>query len=180
MSLRGHPVWCVGPLALAVWGAPSVAKEKEPLPAGDVIATRTIQAPADALYAQLLDFTAHENLWPEDCTQKWEFGTTSVGIGANARLTYRSAMMRRRLTATIAEGEPGRYLKIDHAGKRGFAITWTLDAMDDQTKVEVHTWVDPPPWPLTATYMNKIRPAWKECHKGLLDNLARSVSSSAP
>jgi uncharacterized protein YndB with AHSA1/START domain len=162
----------------ATLASPAAAEEKEPLPAGDVVAKRTIDASADAVYRRLLDLKMHQKMWPEGCTQKWDFGTTSVGVGASARLTYRAAMMRRRLTATVASGDPGRYLKIDHAGKKGFAITWTLEAVNDQTRVEVHTWVDPPPWPLTKTYMNKIRPAWKECHNGLLDNLARALADS--
>jgi|GEM_PF-2915789 len=171
-----------GPLLRHAWlvvgvlaASPAAAADDKALPSGDVVAQRTIHAPADVVYTQLLDLESHESWWPEGCTQKWEFGTTTVGVGANVRLTYRVAMMRRRLTATISEGDPGRYLKLDHAGKRGFATTWTLEAVGEDTKVEVHTWVDPPPWPLTATYMNTIRPAWKECHKGLLDNVARSM-----
>jgi hypothetical protein len=76
-----------------------------------------------------------------------------------------------------AEGDPGRYIKIDHAGRNGFATTWTLTDKGGDTSVEVHTWVDPPPWPLTKMYMNQVRPAWKSCHQGLLDNLARKVQS---
>jgi hypothetical protein len=84
-------------------------------------------------------------------------------------------MMRRRLTATVADGDPGRYLKIDHAGRTGFTTTWTLTALDTGTRVEVHTWVAPPPKPLTGIYLNQVRPAWLSCHQGLLDNLARSM-----
>lgn len=171
---RWHHAGVLG--AAVLLASPAQAKKDEPLPAGDVIAVRTVHAAAPAIYARLLDLKMVETYWPEGCTAKWEFGTTHAGVGANARLTYRVAMMRRRLTATIAEGDPGRYLKIDHAGRNGFATTFTLSGAGEDTKVEMHTWVDPPPWPLTATYMNKVRPAWKECHKGFLDNLARSIS----
>jgi len=158
---------------------PAGAREQPELPEGDVVASRTIKAPAQSIYSAVLDLKQHEAIWPEGCTDRWEFGTTTTGVGASVRLTYRPAMLRRRLTATIAEGRPGQYLKIDHAGKSGFATTWTLTDLGDQTRVEVHTWVDPPPWPFTATYMNQIRPAWKECQKGMLDNLARVVSTGS-
>jgi uncharacterized protein YndB with AHSA1/START domain len=177
MALLRRRVTTVG-LVLAMCASTAMAEEeKKELPAGDVIAKRLVRATPDDVYRQLMDFRFHEGLWPSGCTKKWEFGTTSTGVGANARLTYRSAMMRRRLTATIAEGDPGRYIKIDHAGRNGFATTWTLTDKGGDTSVEVHTWVDPPPWPLTKMYMNQVRPAWKSCHQGLLDNLARKVQS---
>ena len=146
-------------------------------PAGDIIVKRTVNAPPAAVYAWLLDLDNHQAMWPEGCTQKWELGTTTSGIGASARLTYRPAMMRRRLTATLADGRPDQYLKVDHAGRTGFATTYALTDTGGQTAVEVHTWVNPPPWPLTNTFMNRVRPAWKSCHQGALDNLARAISA---
>ncbi len=171
----------LGGIAVTAHAADDDKPAKKPLPAGDVVVSRSVRADAGDIYTWLLDLDHHRQVWPEGCTTKWEYGTTTAGIGANARLTYRVAMMRRRLTATVSEGDPGRYLKVDHAGRTGFATTWTLnDLGSGQTRVEVHTWVDPPPWPLTATYMNRIRPAWTECHRGLLDNLAREMTGSAP
>ena len=166
-------------LAAVLWvgGVPGSAYAEESEPEGDVVATRIIHAPAEALYASLMDLRQHEAIWPEGCTANWEHGTTHVGVGANARLTYRAAIMRRRLTATIAAGDPGRYIKVDHAGRTGFATTWTFSAAGDDTRVEVHTWVDVPPSPLEKLYLNHIQPAWQACHQGLLDNLARSSSS---
>ena len=165
-------------LLAASMGAPALAADKKDLPKGDVVAKRVVNAPPSEVYSWLLDLEHHEKMWPEGCTSKWEYGTTRAGIGASAQLTYRVSTMRRRLTATLAEGDPDRYLKVDHAGRMGFATTWTLEDVDGGTRVEVHTWVDPPPWPLTATYMNRVRPEWKECHRGALDNLSRGVVSS--
>ena len=153
------------------------AEDQPALPSGDVVASRVVNASAAQVYSWLLDLEHHEQMWPAGCTKNWEYGTTRAGIGASARLTYRVSMLRRRLTGTLAEGDPGRYLKIDHAGRAGFATTWELSEVDGGTRVEVHTWVDPPPWPLTATYMNRVRPAWKECHRGALDNLAKRLGS---
>ncbi len=162
-------------LSTLVVGLTAAAKEKPALPAGDVVAKRVINASPAQVYSWMLDLEHHEKMWPEGCTKKWEYGTTRVGVGANVRLTYRVSMLRRRLTATLAEGDPDRYIKLDHAGRAGFATTWEFAEVDGGTRVEVHTWVDPPPWPLTATYMSRVRPAWKACHRGALDNLAKGL-----
>ncbi|HCH63983.1 MAG: hypothetical protein CL927_12660 [Deltaproteobacteria bacterium] len=165
-------------IALGLMGCANLARaQAEDRPAGDVVAERPIRAAPADIYARLLDLTFHESVWPEGCTARWEHGATSVGVGASARLTYRAAMMRRRLTATVAKGVPGQSLKIEHAGRLGFSTTWTFTERDEDTLVEVHTWVDPPPSPLTNMYLNQVRPAWQSCHQGLLDNLARSMHS---
>lgn len=155
------------------WGAPVAAWQRPDLPKGDVIAKRVVNASESSVYSWLLDLEHHEQMWPVGCTSRWEHGSPRVGVGASTRLTYRASTMRRRLTATLAEGTPDRYLKVEHAGRLGFATTWTLTDVGSGTQVELHTWVDPPRWPLTAIYMNLVRPEWKRCHQGALDNLAR-------
>lgn len=165
------PVFAVGVVGTA-------QAEDDAAPSGDVVAERAIRAPATELYTRVLDLKFQESIWPEGCTAGWEHSSTSVGIGASARLTYRAAMMRRRLTATIAKGDPGRYLKVDHAGRLGFSTTWKFTERDEDTLVEVHTWVGAPPSPFTKMYMNQVRPAWQACHRGLLDNLARSMPTT--
>ena len=164
---------CVSP----AWGAP-LNLEKRELPKGDVVAKRVVSVAPGEVYSWLLDLEHHAQMWPKGCTARWEYGQPRVGVGASARLTYRASTMRRRLTATLAEGDPDRYLKVEHAGRLGFATTWTLTDGGGSTEVEVHTWVDPPPWPLTSLYLNQVRPEWKRCHKGMLDNLARTLGSS--
>ena len=154
------------------------AEEEKVLPKGDVVARRTVNATPAEVYRWLLDLEHHEQMWPEGCTSRWDYGSVRAGVGASVRVTYRASTMRRRLTATLAEGDPGRYLKVDHAGRLGFVTTWTLTELSDQTRVELHTWVDPPPWPLTNIYMNWVRPEWKRCHLGALDQLAQLLTES--
>jgi hypothetical protein len=81
--------------------------------------------------------------------------------------------MHRKLTATISKVDPPKRVTLDHAGKRGFLTTWTLRPAGEQaTDVEVHTWIQPPPWPVRRLYSNRIQPAWEQCQREAIQALA--------
>ena len=139
---------------------------------GDVVAQATLAASGEALSAVLLDLKQQELLWPEGCTRKWEHSSTSQGVGASARLTYRAGSWRRRLTATLSQADERRIV-LDHAGKRGFVITWDMSQAEAGTALEMHTWIMAPPRPFKRAYFERVHPRWTECHQGFLQNLGR-------
>jgi len=142
---------------------------------GDVEVQATLAASGETLSAALLDLKQQELLWPEGCTRKWEHSSTSQGVGASARLTYRAGSWRRRLTATLSQADERRIV-LDHAGKRGFVITWDMKQAEGGTALEMHTWIMAPPRPFKRAYFERVQPKWAACHQGFLENLERVTS----
>lgn len=144
----------------------------------DVIVERVIPAPAEALYTPLTDLQALARVFPTDCVNDWTHGTRTAGVGALTRVTYRMGPMRRRLTATLTKAEPGRYVELDHMGRKGFVTQVRLEELAaGGTKVTLGTWIEAPPWPFKGVYFKKVRPAWLACYERTLDNLAATAGS---
>lgn len=139
----------------------------------DVVATGTVGAPMPLVFDALVNLEVHRGLWSEACVKKWEPGSSTEGVGASASLIYVPSAMHRKLTATISKVDPPKRVTLDHAGKRGFLTTWTLRPAGEQaTEVEVHTWIQPPPWPVRRLYSNRIQPAWEQCQREAIQALA--------
>ena len=145
-------------------------------PSSDVWATRALPLSKDVVYNHLLDLRNHEKLWAEDCVKGWSHGEVSIGPGASAQLIYVPSFMRRKLTATIAKAETDRYIDLDHAGNKGFVTRWKLTEEGDQTRVDVHTYINAPPKPFVRLYFEVVRPAWQLCHQQALATLERRLA----
>lgn len=137
----------------------------------DLVATAVIPASPDSLYEALLDLDRQRQLWPEDCAKGWVMGEPHRGEGATASLVWVPSVMHRRLPARISKVEPGRRITVDHAGRKGFALTWTLSPVEGGTAVELHTWILPPPRPFVRLWERRVRPAWQACHVEALRRL---------
>lgn len=129
----------------------------------DVSSTRGIPAPADAVYAQLVDFEALQQVFPADCATEWAVGPEHAGVGARAVVTYRMASLKRRLTATLSKAEPDRVVDLDHEGKKGFVTRFELAPAANGTRVTLTTFLNQPPWPFRGVFFNRVRPAWIDC-----------------
>jgi carbon monoxide dehydrogenase subunit G len=140
----------------------------------DVVATFTVGSSPEAVIQIVSDLKAQEALL-STCTQKWEHGTVSVGVGANARLVYKVGPWRRRLTGTITQVDPGRRVTLDHAGNKGFITTWTVSAADAGAQVELRTLLNLPPKPFRKVYVNRIQARWQACYAEALVKLDNSL-----
>lgn len=158
-----------------VLGAALAANKWEGVNA-DVEAVREVAAAPEAIYPRLLDLEAIADLLPPECASKWHFGDVTTGIGASAQVVYHAASMHRKLTATLAKATENRQVTLDHAGNKGFVTTWTLTATETGTKVDLHTYINQPPWPFRGYYFRRVQPAWVRCHEATLDNLNKSVA----
>lgn len=141
----------------------------------DVIVERTIPADADALWLPLTNLASLSQVFPADCVTDWAHGTTTSGVGAMTRVTYRMGSMKRRLTATISKAESPRYVELDHEGKKGFVTQFRLEPVEGGTKVTLGTWITAPPAPFKGVFYNSVRPAWLDCYERTLDNLAATA-----
>jgi len=146
----------------------------------DVVVSRTVPAPATEVYARLTDLRQLEAMFPDDCAQDWTYGEVTSGVGAQVTMTYKWSLARRRLAATITNGEEGRWFDLDHHGDKGFVTRFRLEPLTGGTRVEATTYVDAPPWPVRGRYFMRVRPMWAFCYSRLLGNLERVVSGSEP
>lgn len=163
-------------LTLGLSSGPAVADADTSPQSSDIVAIRSIAASPEAVVAVLSDLHRVETLWPADCTRDWLHGAVSAGPGASAELTYTMGPMRRRLAATLSRVEAGRFVELDHAGKRGFITRWVLTPGELGTSVEAHTWIQPPPWPFGKLYTNRVQPVWQGCQEGFLEALSQAVA----
>ena len=142
----------------------------------DLVATAVVHAPPAAVYAALLDLDRQRQLWPEDCAKSWQMGDPHRGEGATASLIWVPSVMHRRLPARISKVEPDRRITVDHEGRKGFTLTWTLSAVEGGTAVELHTWILPPPRPFLRLWSKRVRPAWQACHVAAVQRLAATLA----
>ncbi len=162
-------------------GQPAAAAETAE-PDADVVASGLVAAPPEAVYAWLLDLRHQAELWPDYCARNWEFGLVTEGVGASAVVTYTAGGWRRRLAATLSKAEPNRRITVDHPGDKGFVTTWTMEPVEGGTRLEVHTWIQPPPRPFRKLYFSHVRPEWQGCHAqtiGRLDAELRAAGAVA-
>lgn len=142
----------------------------------DVKASRLLPFSQEVIFNHLLDLRNQEKLWSEDCAKKWVHGAVSVGQGASAQLVYTPGPMNRKLTATLSRAKGSRLIDLDHAGNKGFTMRWRIEPEGDKARVEVITYINPPPKPFEGIYFNKVRPKWQECHDQALETLERRLS----
>lgn len=141
----------------------------------DIVVTAHVDATPAQLFVYMQDLQHHRDLWGEPCATDWVFGEVTVGLGASAQVQYNAAGMRRELVATLARVTDNRRVDIEHAGKKGFVTTWRFVEEEGGSEVELHTWLNPPPWPFRKYYANKVQPAWQVCHQQALDNLRKKA-----
>ena len=154
-----------------VFGAPAE-------PDSNVMAELELSHSPQQVFEQLVDTKDVAALFPGHCARKWEFENTVVGKGARVRVTYRAALMRRRLTATVTRTDANTRVEWDHEGNRGFVTRWTIrEGGDGGSIVELKTWIQPAPWPLRKYYFNRVQPEWQRCYSDVLQNLKRTLDS---
>lgn len=137
----------------------------------DVMAWRVVPAEPEVVWDTLADTHSLEQLFPHACAQDWVHGDQTQGVGAQVTLTYRWDVVRRRLEASIAEGREGAWFDLEHEGDKGFVTRFSTDAVDGGTRVTIHTWVSPPPWPFQGRYFRTIQPVWTQCYVAALSSL---------
>jgi hypothetical protein len=144
----------------------------------DIVITKAIPAPAATVYAYLLDLKHEPDLWTPDCAGSWSFGNVTRGLGATGHVRYTAAEWSRTLDMVLSKVQENFRIEIEHTGKKGFTTTWTLRDQGLSTSVELHTWLNAPPWPFRRFYFRKVQPAWTSCHARVLENLERVMKSS--
>jgi carbon monoxide dehydrogenase subunit G len=145
----------------------------------NITAGATLEAPPDAIYAILDDAHAPEQLFPHHCASDFDYGVRKAPE-ADVRLTYHLGPLDRRLDATWTRRDPNRLVEIDHQGNKGFITRWTLAEVDGGTRVEVTTFINPPPWPVRRYYYTRVRPAWTQCYLDALEALDGMVVVPQP
>lgn len=157
--------------------APALAADPAILNANaDVEAVKRVTMSPDELYPRLLDL--HNLEAALDCTRKWQYGETTRGVGANATLVYKVGPWRRKLAMTLAKAEENKRVTFDHAGDKGFVTTWTLEPDGEGTKVDVHTYLNLPPWPVRKYYLRRIQPDWAACQERAIERMAKEIGGS--
>ena len=142
----------------------------------DIEASRVLPLSQDAVFEYLLDLRNHQSLWSADCVIKWVHGSVNVGQGANAEVVYVPGLMRRKLAMTLARAKGNRLIDIEHAGNKGFTTRWSLEAEGDGVRVDVHTYINPPPKPFDRVYFTNVRPKWHACHEAALATLEQRLA----
>ncbi len=137
----------------------------------DIAASGSVSASPEQVYEHLLSLDNLHALFSEACVSEWENGNKSSGFGATAAVRYDFGPMHRRLALTISKGEPGRYLDLDHPGKKGFVTRFMLAPSATGTAVEMTTRLNPPPWPVKSVFYNRVMPEWKACYEAALTQL---------
>lgn len=136
----------------------------------DIVVDRTIEASAEELSLAVAQFGHLAGLFPEKCVEDWAIASPSV-----ARMTYRMGPMKRRLTGRIARFERGRMLEIDHEGNKGFITRFLFEPRGEATRVQLVTYIHPPPRPFRGVYFKRVKPAWVQCYAEALDELADRI-----
>ena len=138
----------------------------------DIIVERELTVDVQEAFAVLTDVEALQQIFPEDCLEDWALGAPTTGIGANARVTYHMAGMKRRLTLTISKAEEHYVIELDHPEKKGFTTQFALsEPGPGRAFVKLGTYLNAPPWPFKGYYYDKVLPAWTDCYSRTLDAL---------
>lgn len=138
----------------------------------DIQAERVVASAPEQVFSHLLDLEHLRALFPTDCVGLWEPGERTFGEGANAIVRYDIAAMHRKLPMTLVRAEAPRLIDFDHLGPRGFVTRWTLEPVEDGTKVSLLTPLNAPPSIFRGYFQNVVRPEWLGCYERTLDNLA--------
>ena len=144
----------------------------------DVVATREIAAPGEAVTATVSDLRRYAELFPADCATEWELQERTAGVGARARVRYTIGSMRRRLVMVISKDEPG-LLELDHEGNKGFFTQIRAVPSAGGSAVAWSTFLEPPPWPFRGVFYKEVQPAWVDCHARALQALAHAAATTA-
>ncbi len=153
--------WLIG-LALAGSG-----DEKS----GDVRAEKVIEAPLEVIQAEIDSVKDLVRLFEDDCVTKVSFTPRSDGT-EDLHLTYLAGPMRRSLTAHLLESVPGR-VDFDHPGRKGFVTRVALTELSEtHTRVQLTSYLNPPPWPFRKVYFRDVQPAWEACYDEVLQALS--------
>lgn len=147
------------------------ASAAEPEDVADIETKIAVERPAE-LVLLTADIGVMEQAFPEHCALKWEKAVQSSGLGARFKVTYKAALMRRRLSATVSQVTPDM-VEWEHHGRKGFFTRWSVDETGVAPAIHVKTWMNPPPWPLKRYYMKRIKPAWEACYMEALNGLIR-------
>lgn len=139
----------------------------------DVEALKIVSLPAEKIYERLLDL--HNLEAALDCTRKWEYGSKTRGVGASASLVYKVGPFRRKLTMTLSKVDENRRVTFDHAGNKGFVTTWTLRETEQGTEVDMHTYLNMPPWPARKLYLRQIQPEWAACQERAIERISKEI-----
>ncbi len=168
------------PVCLLVASPPSLAVPASihtGMETSDIKATREQKLSQDAVFEYLLDLRNHQSLWSAECIIKWVHGSVNVGQGANAEAVYVPGLMRRKLAMTLSRAKGNRLIDIEHAGNKGFTTRWTLAPEGDGVRVDLHTYINPPPKPFDRIYFTNVRPKWQACHDQALATLEQQLAS---
>lgn len=142
----------------------------------DVKASRTLPFSQALVFNHLLDLRNHEALWSADCVIKWVHGNANIGQGANAEVVYVPGLMRRKLAMTLSRAKGSRLIDIEHAGNKGFTTRWTVEPQGAGARVDIHTYINPPPKPFDRVYFTNVRPKWQVCHDQALATLEQRLA----
>jgi uncharacterized protein YndB with AHSA1/START domain len=82
----------------------------------DVLVTRTVEAPAEVVYALVSDVTRMGEWSPETASCRWVDGARSAGVGARFRGSNRRGPLQWTTTCTVTAADPGR--------RFAFTVTW--------------------------------------------------------
>lgn len=146
----------------------------EPVDEGDIVVERTIVAPPELLFDRLHDPRSAAGLAPSTCMRKWRFDP-SVGADDSFRVVYLMELFRRKLDVRVKAAQRPERFEWDHLGNKGFVTRFTFDAVDEGTRVTLHTYLAEPPRPFRKYYLNTVKPRWERCYEGFLEAVAKSV-----
>ncbi len=139
----------------------------------DVIAARNVSVPAEAVYTLIADLGNHGRFMDAACTADWSAVAPNAAGKPAVAVTYDLGLLHPRLSMVVDRAEAPRWIDFDHEGKRGFITRFKVEPVTaDTARVSIHTFVDPPGFPLRRYYFTRVRPKWTACYVASLDRLA--------
>jgi len=132
----------------------------------DVVAVGDVTVEPVTLTARLADLRRGGDLWDEACAVGW---TSTTADRAWARWT--PGPMNRKVALAVVELQPGRKVKWEAEGDRGFFVHWRVEAREGGSRVTVETPLLAPPWPVRGVFYRKVQPAWKACYEQAIRRL---------
>lgn len=162
------------------WFLAAVAAQAAPVTGGDVFAERTVAAPAAQVYAAVSSLDALARFIDPACATEWSAVATGPDGLAATEVTWHLGLLHPRLSVVVDRSEAPRWIDYDHRGKRGFITRFTVEPVGEESaRVSIHTFIDPPKWPLRRTYDTRVRPSWTACYVDSLERLAGLVAAGA-
>lgn len=142
----------------------------------DVVATRTLPVSAEAAFAVVSDPAKLMALFPADCAV-WKVPLTGEVPDATGIVTYKAALMVRKLDVMVKQADPAARLVLDHAGPKGFSTVFTFAPEGGGTLVTLKTPLLAPPKPLVGYYFKQVKPDWEGCHARTLEALEAAAKA---